>query len=66
MSEKPNYSIHPRVVNGRTVHEKVNTRGEPSKNRLKNVLEAIQTHLIVHPNDRLSQNHVAALKKRIG
>lgn len=61
-----NYSIHPRVVTGRTRYEKVNTSGTKSRRVINRVAKAISEHLERHPNDGMSQRHLASLQAKHG
>lgn len=55
---KQNQSIHPRVVDGRTEHDKVNTCGtRKDNNKIINTLSNLKEHLRIHPKDTLSINN---------
>lgn len=57
---RQNKSIHPRVVNGKTKFNKVNTctpKGKPNPKKIARMEE----HIKEHPNDGASRKHLAAL-----
>ena len=62
---KISQGIHPRVSNGRTVHDKVNTMRGPNKEVTRRKIAAITAHLDLHPRDGHSQSHLSALKGRL-
>lgn len=57
-----NLSIHPRVENGRTVHDKVNTCLSPLKGKRERLIANIEAHLERHPNDGVSAARLSKLK----
>lgn len=65
MADEDNFKggIHPRVVKGRTVFEKVNTCANSSLvKRMTRQLAGIEKHLETNPRDGLSQQRVATIK----
>lgn len=58
-------SIHPRVVKGMTVYEKVNTSKKKNPDVTRRKIEAIEEHLSRHPTDMISRNHVDKLMKAL-
>jgi hypothetical protein len=54
-------SIHPRVVNGRTKHKKVNTCKTASPVKKDRLIEALSEHCERHPNDTQSNERLAKL-----
>jgi hypothetical protein len=63
---KEQFSIHPRVSNGRTVHAKSNTSKKKRKSSVQCVINAITAHLEHHPRDSQSQNRMSNLKQALG
>lgn len=61
MATHTDQSIHPRVVNGRTVCPKVNTAARANPETKRKVIAAIEEHLSRHPNDNASKAHLAKL-----
>jgi hypothetical protein len=54
--------IHPGVIGGRRVHERVNTcKNSSLVKRMTRQLAGIEKHLERHPNDTLSQQRVATI-----
>lgn len=58
-----NNSIHPRVVNGRTKHAKVNTCGKVDPAKRERLVKALVEHTKRHPRDVQSVGRLAKLKK---
>lgn len=57
-----NLSIHPRVSNGRTVYDKVNTRKSVNRDRLKILIERMEEHVGRHPLDEATKAHINKIK----
>lgn len=57
-----NLSIHPRVVNGKTVHEKKNTRKSVNRDRLPRLIERMEEHLDRHPFDSATKEHLQKVR----
>lgn len=55
-------SIHPRVVNGRTQYEKVNTAKTRDKTKLPKILQTMQKHMEEHPRDKATVDHYNKLQ----
>jgi len=55
-------SIHPRVVNGKTRHNKVNTCITVRKSREK-VVARMEKHHERHPNDMASKKHLEKIRR---
>lgn len=64
MSKFASASIHPRVKNGRTVHEKVNTSKSSTGAARDRAIAGLMGHLERHPNDAQSAGHLDKLNKR--
>jgi hypothetical protein len=60
-----NRSIHPRVENGRTRHEKSNTSAAPKRSTIERKIAAITAHLEEHPDNKVAEGHLAKLKTRL-
>jgi len=54
-------SIHPRVVNGHTVHEKKNTRKMKNPDVTARKIAAIEGHLDRQPGDAASRSYLLKL-----
>lgn len=57
-----NQSIHPRVKNGRTIYDKVNTAKAPDRSRILKVAMSMKEHIDQHPRDKASIDHFNKLK----
>lgn len=57
-----NQSIHPRVVNGVTKYEKVNTCFSPNPATKERKILGLMAHLERHPHDLVSVGHLAKLE----
>jgi hypothetical protein len=60
-----NQSIHPRVVNGKTAHPKVNTSKRKQRVTVARIIDAISQHLERHPRDAVSKKHLSKLEGQI-
>lgn len=58
-----NQSIHPRVVNGKTKYDRVNTFKNKDKNNTKKTLNNMEEHLVVHPKDSATKDHYLKLQR---
>lgn len=59
MQENKNNSIHPRVENGRTRYDTVNT-AMPRRNGVSPAKRRrMETHMAAHPNDRATAGHLS-------
>ena len=62
---KDQQSIHPRVVNGRTVHPKVNTAKPKTKAPLHRAIAGLAKHLENNPRDAQSSGYLGKLQNRL-
>ena len=60
-----NQSIHPRVVNGITVHGKVNTMKQKNPDSIRRAIAGITGHLENHPHDSMASARLAILNKML-
>lgn len=60
-SKRGGDSIHPRVMNGRTLYRKENTCAAPSGQRIRRVIAALAGHCERHPNDSVSKDRLSSL-----
>jgi hypothetical protein len=58
-------SMHPRVENGRTVHELVNTSKPKNKDVLKRKIANVEAYLEEHPGEQFNRKHLEKMKQSL-